>query len=128
LIKRQIERATRDGLTTALEYIDGQLVGVRDRYAAAKQSDEAGRTDALRAAFKRERDQASTTASSVASKGVNRNSTFKMVAKRDSAIIQAGHDSGVANRAQERADIAKQGETWHSEAYVDYFPWVVTIS
>ena len=40
------------------------------------------------------------------------------MAKRDSAILQdVGRRDGWANRAQERADAAVEGETWHSEAF-----------
>ena len=114
LIKKQIQKAAQDAITTAFEYLDGQLVTVRDRYAEAKRSDEASRTDALKAAFQRNKETVEK-AESTASK---RNSQFKVVAKRDSAIVQAGHDAGYSIKAQERADVAKQGETWHSDAYV----------
>jgi len=36
LVKRQIQKAIEDGVRTGLEYVDGQLVGVRDRMAEAK--------------------------------------------------------------------------------------------
>jgi Protein of unknown function (DUF4449)/Family of unknown function (DUF5923) len=36
LVKKQIQKAVRDGITTGLEYLDGQLVAVRDRMDAAK--------------------------------------------------------------------------------------------
>jgi hypothetical protein len=36
LIKKQIEKAIRSSITTGMEYIDRQLVGVRDCMASAK--------------------------------------------------------------------------------------------
>jgi hypothetical protein len=36
LVKKQIQKAIQDGVRTGLEYLDGQLVGVRDRMDAAK--------------------------------------------------------------------------------------------
>lgn len=48
LIKRQIQKAIKDAITTGFEYIDGQLVGVRDRMEAAKISDTQSRTDVLK--------------------------------------------------------------------------------
>jgi hypothetical protein len=36
LVKRQIQKAIEDGVRTGLEYVDGQLVGGRDRMAEAK--------------------------------------------------------------------------------------------
>ena len=113
LIKKQTQKATQDAITTASEYLDGQLATVRDRHAEAKRSDEASRTDALKAAFQRNKETVEK-AESTASK---RNSQFKVVAKRDSAIVQAGHDAGYSIKAQERADAAQKGETWHSEAF-----------
>ncbi|KAG6862128.1 hypothetical protein C0991_011548, partial [Blastosporella zonata] len=40
-----------DAITTGLEYVDGQLVGVRDRMESAKAGGE-GRGEALKAMFK----------------------------------------------------------------------------
>ncbi|KAI0028014.1 hypothetical protein K488DRAFT_90191 [Vararia minispora EC-137] len=118
LIKRQIQKAARDAITTGFEYIDGQLVGVRDRYAQARDAGEGvARTEALRAAFRREAKEADSSAHSIESTASRRASTFRMVAKRNSAIVQGGHDAGLSVKAQERADIAAQGETWHSEAF-----------
>ena len=118
LIKKQIKKAAQDAITTAFEYLDGQLVTVRDRYAEAKRSDEASRADALKAMFQRNKEQAEAKQADVKSTANKRNSQFKVVAKRDSAIVQAGHEGGYSIKAQERADAAQKGETWHSDAYV----------
>ena len=40
LVKRQIKKAIEDGVRTGLEYVDGQLVGVRDRMAEAKEEED----------------------------------------------------------------------------------------
>ena len=47
LVKRQIQKALGDALRTGLEYVDGQLVGVRDRMKEAKTSDEGSRMKVL---------------------------------------------------------------------------------
>lgn len=47
LVKKQIQKAIRDAITTGMEYVDGQLVGVRDRYAAAKATEGASRAQVL---------------------------------------------------------------------------------
>lgn len=116
LIKRQIQKAVADAIKTGLEYVDGQLVSVRDRVEEARASSDTSRTDVLRAAFQRKKDDAEE-AGSV--KGTDhRKSQFKVVAKRDSAILpQHGHDSGWATKAQERAEAAGTGENWHSDAF-----------
>jgi hypothetical protein len=47
LVKRQIKKALADAIRTGFEYVDGQLVGVRDRMAEAKASDDGSRREVL---------------------------------------------------------------------------------
>jgi hypothetical protein len=49
LMKKQIQKAIEDVLRTGFEYVDGQLVGVRDRYQEAKVKDDASGTETLKA-------------------------------------------------------------------------------
>lgn len=112
LVKKQIQKAFRDAITTGLEYVDGQLVGVRDRMNEAKASDETTRTKALQDMFQRKKDEAASMKSS------NTNSQFKIVAKRDSVLLpNQGHPDGWVNRQQERAETAKEGSEWRSNAF-----------
>ena len=48
LIKRQIQKAFKDALITAFEYIDGQLVAVRDRVESAQATEGDSRADVLK--------------------------------------------------------------------------------
>ena len=48
LIKRQIQKAIRDALITGFEYIDGQLVAVRDRMESVQDTEGVSRTDVLK--------------------------------------------------------------------------------
>lgn len=48
LVKKQIQKAIKDTLRTGLEYIDGQLVAVRDRMAEAKVTEGQSRTEVLK--------------------------------------------------------------------------------
>jgi len=48
LVKRQIQKAIKDALRTGLEYIDGQLVAVRERMAEAKAEEGHSRTEVLK--------------------------------------------------------------------------------
>lgn len=57
-------------------------------------------------------------AASVKGKADEKHAQFKVVAKRDSMIIQKGHPSGWVNRGQEKSDAASKGDEWRSEAYV----------
>ena len=137
-MKRQVQKAIQDAVRTGLEYVDGQLVTVRDRMEEAKEDENQSRTQALQEVrpfipflsafslyrtrltrvwvqlFQRKKDEAS----SAASKADAKTGTFKVVSKRDSMILQdVGRPEGWANRAQEHADAAVQGEGWHSDAF-----------
>jgi hypothetical protein len=48
LVKRQIQRVIADALRTGFEYIDGQLVSVRDRMETAKATEGQTRTQVLK--------------------------------------------------------------------------------
>lgn len=114
LIKRQIQKAVADAITTGMEYVDGQLVGVRDRMREAHESEDGSRTKALQETFQQKKDEAS----SLKTSSKESHSQFKVVAKRDSAIMKdTGHPSGWANRVQEKTDSAKEGEEWRSKAF-----------
>jgi hypothetical protein len=119
LIKKQIQKAVVDAITTGMEYVDGQLVAVRDRVNEARASPDGSSTDVLRAAFQGRREDEK----SVSGSSVERKSHFKVVAKRNSAILpEHGHPSGWAGKAQERAEAATAGESWHSDAFVSLPP------
>lgn len=63
--------------------------------------------------FQRKKDEAK----SVKSKADDKHAQFKVVSKRDSAILpQEGNPAGWVNRTQDRAEKAVQGEDWRSEA------------
>ncbi|KAF7965517.1 hypothetical protein HWV62_43076, partial [Athelia sp. TMB] len=114
LVKKQIQKAIRDAITTGMEYVDGQLVGVRDRYAAAKATEGASRAQVLQDTFAQKKDDASTTASQAQAKA----SQFKVVHnKRNSILSNSGHPAGWVNRTTEREEAAVQGQDWRSEAF-----------
>ncbi|KAF7359022.1 hypothetical protein MSAN_01242900 [Mycena sanguinolenta] len=120
LIKKQIQKALEDAIRTGFEYIDGQLVGVRDRMAEAKASDEGSRREVLAELFKRsKKDDVSLTAASTTS-----HSQFKVVAsKQNSLLPDSGHPAGWVNRTAEKQELAEQGDEWRSEAYVSFLPF-----
>ncbi|KAF7791135.1 hypothetical protein EIP86_002146 [Pleurotus ostreatoroseus] len=117
LVKKQVQRAISDAVRTALEYVDGQLVGVRDRMSEAKATEGQSRTQVLQDMFKRKKDAAEGKAESVRS-GRESASQFKIVSKRDSAIMpDKGYPGGWVNRTTEREETALKGEAWRSEAF-----------
>jgi hypothetical protein len=111
LVKKQIQKAIHDSLTTGFEYIDGQLVGVRDRYEEAKVRDDTTRAEVLKSMFQKKKDQAESVKS-------NANSKFNVVSKRDSLLLPGhGSPAGWINRANERAEAATSGTDWRSDAF-----------
>ncbi|EIW62517.1 uncharacterized protein TRAVEDRAFT_112944 [Trametes versicolor FP-101664 SS1] len=113
LVKKQLQNAVGQAVRTALEYVDGQLVAVRDQMAQARASEDVGRRDVLRqqlAARKQEADAAK-------AKKEARGAQFKVVTSPGDKILDAGHPDGWVNRTQERVQAAKTGEEWRSEAY-----------
>ncbi|EPQ50351.1 hypothetical protein GLOTRDRAFT_141540 [Gloeophyllum trabeum ATCC 11539] len=118
LVKKQIQKALEGALKTGLEYVDGQLVSVRDRYQDAKASDEKSRTQALQELFQSKQEEAKDKASKAESKKEERGSQFKVVSKRDSVLIpEGGHPAGWVNRTQERSEAAVSGKDWRSDAF-----------
>jgi hypothetical protein len=111
LVKRQIQKAIADAITTGMEYVDGQLVSVRDRMATAAAHEGESRMHVLHNMFKRKAEEASV-------KGSEKHSQFKVVSnKRNSVLSTSGHPAGWVNRTAEKEEQAVQGKEWRSEAF-----------
>jgi hypothetical protein len=111
LIKRQLQKVIKDALRTGLEYIDGQLVAVRDRMAAAKVREGESRTEVLKDLFQRKKEEASI-------KSGESRSHFKVVTnKRNSLLAEQGHPAGWVNRTAEVEKAATTGDEWRSDAF-----------
>ncbi|KAG2024158.1 hypothetical protein CC2G_001738 [Coprinopsis cinerea AmutBmut pab1-1] len=130
LIKRQIQKAIRDGLRTALEYVDGQLVGVRDRMESAKVTEGQSRAEVLRDLFNRSKATAheadartdvkvergavggsirTSTSSSSSTHSSGKESQFKIVSdKRQSLLSSVGNPAGWVNRAAEKEAVSEK--------------------
>ncbi|KAH6911282.1 hypothetical protein BKA70DRAFT_1220304 [Coprinopsis sp. MPI-PUGE-AT-0042] len=128
LIKKQIQKAIKDGLRTALEYVDGQLVGVRDRMEEAKVTEGQSRADVLKDIFHKTKanaaevqartsidtqgglgvsvDRSSAASPTSAHSTASHQSQFKIVAdKRHSLLSNVGNPSGWVNRAAEKQEV-----------------------
>jgi hypothetical protein len=144
LVKKQICKALKDGIVTALEYVDGQLVGVRDRMREAKADEGRSRTEVLEEVcrspshpvgivfsdrssplqlFHRTKSpvQDATSTASITSHGASvstSHSQFKVVSnKRDSLLSDVGNPAGWVNRSAEKEAKVQQGHGWRSEAF-----------
>ena len=127
VVKRQIQKAVGDAVRTGLEYLDGQLVTVRNRMDEAKQSENMTRRQALQDVsipeffrrpsssqdsqlFKRKKEEAGSVKTSESK------AHFKVVHNKRASMIDAGHPSGWVNRTTEREEKATLGKEWRSEA------------
>ncbi|KAF8209441.1 hypothetical protein K438DRAFT_1753781 [Mycena galopus ATCC 62051] len=117
LIKKQIQNALADAIRTGFEYVDGQLVGVRDRMAEAKASDEGSRKEVLAELFKRKKEDAASTVRSTTTS--TSNSQFKVVASKENSLLpDSGHPTGWVNRAAEKQQqLAPEQNEWRSDAF-----------
>ncbi|KDR71966.1 hypothetical protein GALMADRAFT_253273 [Galerina marginata CBS 339.88] len=124
LIKKQIQKAIRDALVTGLEYVDGQLVGVRDRIRA--ETEEGGVQGGLKGLFatKKEVDSAKDTAKGKVSTDTSSlgstksHSQFKVVSdKRNSLLVNQGNPAGWVNRTAEKEKLSEGGDGWKSDAF-----------
>ncbi|KZP01029.1 hypothetical protein CALVIDRAFT_493481 [Calocera viscosa TUFC12733] len=110
LIKKQIAKAMQDAIRTGLEYVDGQLVGVRDRMDEAKAQDGASRTDVLKQAFQRKKEEAQSVK--------EKTGEFKIDTTKDSMLLpNVGHEGGWIGKVDERASAARSRKEWRSDAF-----------
>ncbi|KAH7912681.1 hypothetical protein BJ138DRAFT_1147826 [Hygrophoropsis aurantiaca] len=112
LVKKQIQKAVADAIRTGLEYVDGQLVSVRDRMDEAKASEDKNRKQVLEELFQRKKEEGVESVKTSDSK-----SQFKIVANKRESMIDTGHPSGWVNLVTEREEKASTGKDWHSEAF-----------
>ncbi|KAG6334324.1 hypothetical protein ID866_4769 [Astraeus odoratus] len=111
LVKRQIQKAIAGAIQTGMEYVDGQLVAVRDRMEEAKAKGDTSRTQALQDLFKRKKEEGQSSIKTTESK-----SQFKVVHNKRASIIETGTPAGWLNRVTEREEKAATGKDWRSEA------------
>ncbi|PCH43513.1 hypothetical protein WOLCODRAFT_164502 [Wolfiporia cocos MD-104 SS10] len=111
LVKRQLQKAVGGAVRTALEYLDGELVAVRDQMAEAKASEDGSRTQVLKQQLAAKKDKAQ-------GKTEEKGGQFKVVAQPGTEIMpEQGHPEGWVGRARERVNVAHKGEEWRSDAY-----------
>lgn len=111
LIKKQIVKAIQDGIKSSLESLNDKLVEIKKELEAAEKDDNSSKGEVLKKKFKKD-DKSSKKESEKPS-----DSQFKIVASRDSKILDAGHSKGWINLQSKYEDQVKQGDNWHSKAF-----------
>ncbi|KAJ7061465.1 hypothetical protein C8F01DRAFT_1369002 [Mycena amicta] len=130
LIKKQVKKAVADAVRTGFEYVDGQLVQVRQR--VGKDSGEpSGRSSHSKgnkkdsSSLRDDGASATTSTTSITSSSASVSTTgaggsqFKVVAsKQQSLLPDSGHPAGWVNRVSEREQqIMEDGDDWRSDAF-----------
>ncbi|GBE81549.1 hypothetical protein SCP_0312780 [Sparassis crispa] len=115
LVKKQLQKVIGGAVQTALEYLDGELVTVRDQMAETMAettaSEERSRTQVLQEQLFAKKDKTE-------EKADTKGSQFKVVTQRgDELLPQVGRPEGWVNRALEQTQSASKGEEWRSEAF-----------
>ncbi|KAF9560678.1 hypothetical protein CPC08DRAFT_665210 [Agrocybe pediades] len=114
LIKKQIQKAIRDALVTGFEYLDGQLVSVRDRMENAKREEGQNRAEVLKDIFNQKKSETASLARSADAK----TGQFKIIAdKRNSILAEQGHPAGWVNKVEERKEKVESGREWRSDVF-----------
>jgi len=126
LVKKQIAKAIKDGITTSLGVLDDQLISVRDKMEESRlnrknfegEGDKPSRMSVFTDVFKRSTKSTSSTASNPDSPS---SSQFKVVSnKRNSILANKGHPSGWVNRAVDKETHATSptgSNGWESDAF-----------
>ncbi|KAG2365723.1 hypothetical protein BDR07DRAFT_1480974 [Suillus spraguei] len=104
-VKIHIEKVVAQAIRTGLEFIDRQLVTVRDRMGETKTKEESSTPEAFH-------DDESPSIKMSKSK-----SHFKVVHNRRDLMVQVGHPAGWVNRTTKHEKKAKEGKEWKSEAF-----------
>jgi hypothetical protein len=113
LIKSQISKAIQDGIRSGLAQLDSQLVEIRDRLDEAKDNEDLSRTSVIKDVFTSKKNDAASKAEDANKK----TGTFKLVAKRESKIVDYSSPNSIVEKQGDRFDFANEGEGWKSKAF-----------
>lgn len=118
VIKKALAKGIEAGIRSALEYVDEQLVEVRNTIDQSKDQDEVTRKQALQQLYKRKKAEAAEAKGKVDEhkpKG-----EFKVVTDRDESLLpnmSQDPSKSIAKRLWKTEDAARSGRTWHSPAF-----------
>lgn len=114
LVKKQISKAVEDGIRTGLAQLDAQFVDIRERLEAAEGDDKVSKMDVIKRTFTTKKDESSI----VTSDDKSKKGTFKIVAQRESKIIDwASKNSMVEKQALQQESAASSTASWKSDAF-----------
>lgn len=114
LVKKQIAKAIEDGIRSGLAQLDAQFVDIKERLEAAEGEDNVTKMDVIKDTFKSKKE-----ASIIIHDEKEKRGTFKLVAKRESKIVDwTSKDSIIERQAVKQAQSSiTSGVGWKSEAF-----------
>lgn len=119
LIKKAVGKAIEQGIKTGLEYVDEQLVGVKNAMDRAKESDSNNRVDALKNLFNEKKAKAEHNKEKAQQTAAERGSQFAVVTEKKDSVLPAvnpPHSTAQATFAQEEKAAVKV-DGWKSPAF-----------
>lgn len=114
LVKKQISKAIEDGIRSGLAQLDAQFVDIRERLEAAEGDDKVSKMDVIKGTFSSKKEESSI----VTNDERSRRGTFKIVAQRESKIIDWSSKNSLIERQGAQQDSALDSASgWKSEAF-----------
>ncbi|TXT08906.1 hypothetical protein VHUM_03034 [Vanrija humicola] len=117
-IKKAIAKGIESGIRSALEYVDDELVQIRNALDESKNDDEQTRTQAIKDLYKRKKVEAERAADSVDVK--TNGGEFHIVAKKEEERLpDLGNDPkhSIVQKIDAADKKAHSGKSWHSPAF-----------
>ncbi|TIA85325.1 hypothetical protein E3P99_04027 [Wallemia hederae] len=130
LIKKQIVKAVQDGIGEGLKTLNQKLVDIRKEAEQGKKEAEEVKKQASddakidkaqekgeKVQQKAEKTQQKASTAQQQAQQQTQQSQFRVVANRNSQLIDAGHSQGWINLQAKYEDKVNEGDSWHSNAF-----------
>jgi hypothetical protein len=118
IIKKALAKAVEGAIRTGLEYVDGQLVEIRNTIDENKDQDDVTRKQALQNMYKRKKSEAQE--AKARAEANKPKGEFRIVMDRDQSLLpdmSQDESKSIVHRLWKTQDAAKSGRTWHSPAF-----------
>ncbi|CAH7690415.1 hypothetical protein BY996DRAFT_8551141 [Phakopsora pachyrhizi] len=119
LVKKQIAKAIEDGIRSSLAQLDAQLVDIKERLETADGDDKVSKMDIIKETFINKKEDASVQLS----EEKDRKGTFKLVAKRESKIIDWTSRNSLIEKQGEKQETLSDNSIaggWKTDVFTMY--------
>ncbi|KLT41292.1 hypothetical protein CC85DRAFT_286608 [Cutaneotrichosporon oleaginosum] len=118
VIKKALAKAVEASIRTGLEYVDDQLVEIRNTIDESKDQDDVTRKEALQNLYKRKKSEAQE--AKAKAEAHKPKGEFRIVMDRDQSLLpnmSQDPSKSIVQRLWKTQDAAKSGRSWHSPAF-----------